>query len=359
MSRANDISDTAAGWLIRLEAQTSPEMWDAFETWLDEDPRHRAAFIRLRVAWNRVDRLKSMRPADGAVDSDLLARTRIRPAAVLVRGPEPLEGRPRKRLEDIVMPDRRRVLATAAAIAAAGVIAWFGAYHFGWKSYETGVGGREKIELSDGSTVDLNTNTELNVRMSGTRRDIMLARGEALFHVAHDTTRPFYVLAGSTVVRAVGTAFSVRIRDSEHVDVLVAEGRVAVGAPGTEANFENPSLLASAPKVSAGEAAAVRRNSVLVRSVPTRDVTRKLAWTAGHLAFQGETLDDAVQEFNRYNQRQITIADPAILKVQVGGIFLTTDPDSFIAALQRSFGIRVQLGDDSGDIRLFGGGKPP
>jgi transmembrane sensor len=359
MSRANDISDSAAAWLIRLEGQTSPEMWDAFERWLDEDPRHRAAFIRLRVAWNRVDRLKSMRPTDGAVDSDLLARTRIRPAAVLVRGAEPLQGKPRKRLEDIVMPDRRRVLATAAAIAAVGVVAWFGAYHFGWKSYETGVGGREKIELSDGSTVDLNTNTELNVRISGSRRDIMLARGEALFHVAHDTARPFYVLAGATVVRAVGTAFSVRIRDPEHVDVLVAEGRVAVGAPGTEANFENPALLASAPKVSAGEAATVRRNSVLVHSVPPRDVTRKLAWTAGHLAFQGETLDDAVQEFNRYNQRQITIADPSILKVQVGGIFLTTDPESFIAALQRSFGIRAQLGDDNGEIRLIAGGKPP
>jgi transmembrane sensor len=187
----------------------------------------------------------------------------------------------------------------------------------------------------------------------------MLSRGEALFHVAHDSTRPFYVTAGGTVVRAVGTAFCVRIRDAEHVDVLVEEGRVAVGAPGTEANFENPILLATAPKVSAGEAAVVRRNSVSVRSVPSKDITRKLAWTAGHLAFQGETLDDAVQEFNRYNQRQITIADPSIVQVQVGGIFLTTDPDSFIAALQRSFGFRVQVGDKSGDIRLYPGSKPP
>jgi transmembrane sensor len=134
---------------------------------------------------------------------------------------------------------------------------------------------------------------------------------------------------------------------------------VAVGAPGTEANFENPSLLASAPKVSAGEAANVRRNSVSVHTILPKEVSRKLAWTAGHLAFQGETLDDAVQEFNRYNQRQITIADPSIVKVQVGGIFLTTDPDSFIAALQHSFGIRVQVENNNGNIRLFSGGKPP
>jgi transmembrane sensor len=360
MSKASDISNAAGAWLVRLEGQPSPELWHEFEKWLDQDPRHRAAFIRLRVAWNRVDRFKTLRPADGAIDADLLARTRITPAQVLARGLQPLAGgKPRKRLEELLIPDRRRVLATAAALAATGVLAWFGAYHLGWQTFETGVGMLEKIELADGTTVDLNTNTALDVRISGSRRDIMLSRGEALFHVAHDTKRPFYVLAGGTVVRAVGTAFSVRIRDADHVDVLVAEGRVAVGAPGTDANFDNPVLLAGAPKVSAGQVATVRRNRVMLHSVPPKDITRKLEWTAGHLDFQGETLEDAVQEFNRYNQRHITIADPSIAKRQVGGYFGTTELDSFIAVLQHSFGIRVQVGDNNGDIRLFAAGKPP
>jgi transmembrane sensor len=359
MSKASEISDAAAEWLIQLEGRTSPDIWDSFQAWMDEDPRHRAAFVRLRVAWNRVDLLKNVRPVDGSVDADLLARGRVSPAAMLSRGLQPLRGAPRRPTDELAMPERRRVLAIAASIAAAGLIAWVGAYHLGWKTYETGVGGREQIELSDGSTVDLNTNTELTTRITGSRRDITLNRGEALFHVAHDPTRPFYVTAGGAVVRAVGTAFSVRIRDPEHVDVLVAEGRVAVGAPGTEANFENPRLLASATKVSAGEAASVHRNAVSVRTLPANDVTRKLAWTAGYLDFQGETLDDAVQEFNRYNQRQITIADPSLRHVQVGGNFRATDPDSFVAAQHKVFGIRVQRGASTGDISLTAGGKPP
>jgi transmembrane sensor len=358
MPRAIEISDTAAAWLVRLEGQTSPEIWEEFEAWMDQDPRHRAAFIRLRVAWNRVDRLKNMRPADGAVDADLLARGRVSPAAIMARGPQPVQRKQRKRLEDLVLPDRRRVLATAAAIAATGVFAWFGAYHFGWTPYQTSVGARAKIQLSDGSYVDLNTNTELNARISDSRREVMLVRGEALFHVAHDPKRPFYVVAEGTVVRAVGTEFSVRIRDPEHVEVLVAEGRVAVGAPGADANFENASLLAKAPKVSAGEAATVRRNSVAVHPVAQQNINRKLAWTAGRLDFQGETLEDAVQEFNRYNQRQITIADPSIVNVRVGGIFWTWDLESFTAALPH-LGIRVQVGDNNGDIHLSAGGKPP
>jgi transmembrane sensor len=359
MSKATDISDAAAQWLVRLEGQTSPQIWDSFQDWMDLDPRHRAAFIRLRVAWNRADVLKNTRPIDGTIDADLLSTTKISPRSIVNRGLQPLRGSSRRRAEDLVVPERRRVVAIAAAIAATGVVAWFGSWHLGWKSFETGVGGREKMELADGSTVDLNTNTALDVRISGSRRDIMLSRGEALFHVAHDSTRPFYVTAGGTVVRAVGTEFSVRIRDSEHVDVLVAEGRVAVGAPGTEANFENPALLAAAPTVSAGEAASVHRNSVAKRSIAANDITRMLAWTGGYLAFQGESLDDAVQEFNRYNQRQITIADPAIVNIKFGGSFRTTDPDSFIAALQHSFGLQAQVGDNNGDIRLSAGGKPP
>ena len=49
----DDISADAAAWLVRLEGQTTPEIWDAFQAWVDQDPRHRAAFVRLRVAWNR------------------------------------------------------------------------------------------------------------------------------------------------------------------------------------------------------------------------------------------------------------------------------------------------------------------
>lgn len=359
MPTASEISDTAAEWLIRLEGQTNPELWDTFQTWLDQDPRHRAAFVRLRVAWNRVDQLKTLRPTDGTIDSDLLATTRINPATVVARGPQPLQGKPRRRAADPAMPDRRRVLATAAAIAATGVLAWLGAYHFGWQSYETSVGSWEQIQLDDGTMVELNTNTELSARISGSRRDITLTRGEALFHVAHDTTRPFYVTAAGTVVRAVGTAFSVRIRDPQHVEVLVSEGRVAVGAPGTQANFENPSLLANAPKLSAGEGASVQRNQVSRYNLMPKDVERKLAWTAGFLVFKGETLDEEAQEFNRYNQRKITIADSAIVNLRFGGSFRTTDPGSFVAALQHSFGIRVRVNDSNGDMDLLAAVKPP
>ena len=68
------ISKTASNWLLRVEASTSAELWEGLQKWLDDDPRHRAAFIRLRCAWHMTDKLKFLRPSDGRVDKDLLSK---------------------------------------------------------------------------------------------------------------------------------------------------------------------------------------------------------------------------------------------------------------------------------------------
>ncbi|HKT73446.1 MAG TPA: FecR domain-containing protein [Steroidobacteraceae bacterium] len=358
MTTASEISNTAAAWLVRMEAETSAAVWDAFEAWLEADVRHRAAFIRLRTAWTHLDRLKNLRPLDGIIDSDLLAPGRLPPSAVAELGWHPLEGRPRSARAWLRRPAQRRWLAAAAVTAAIGLAIWLGGPRMGWNRYTTAVGAQQKVALQDGSTVELNTNTELRTRLSGSRRDIRLTRGEALFRVAHDEKRPFYVIAADAVVRDVGTAFSVRIRGPHNIEVIVAQGRVAVGAQTGQPDPEHPTVPAVAPSVSAGEAATVQSNTVSVQRLQSDDLTRKLAWTDGRLAFHGETLREAVQEFNRYNQRRLLIADPSIDRMRVGGIFQATDPDSFVAALERSFGVRAVPTRGSAEIRLLAGDKP-
>ena len=68
------INDAAAVWLLRLEASASSELRKDFQKWLDEEPRHRAAFIRLRFAWYTSERFRLLRPADGSVDEDLITK---------------------------------------------------------------------------------------------------------------------------------------------------------------------------------------------------------------------------------------------------------------------------------------------
>src|SRR5262245_33947215 len=97
-----------------------------------------------------------------------------------------------------------------------------------WSSVSTAIGDYRRLPLSDGSTLELNTATEVRYRLSEHVRLLDLTTGEARFRVAHDPARPFVVFAADTVIRAVGTEFTVRIHDDRKVDVVVADGVVAV-----------------------------------------------------------------------------------------------------------------------------------
>jgi len=348
MSRATKISDEAADWLIRLEAQTTPELWDELQKWLDADTRHRAAFVRLRVAWHRVDTFKNLRPADGTIDSDLLSRQRLDPRSVAAAGLYPLAGRERERSLRDFSPQRRRLLLAGSAVAAAGAIVWWGGI-FAWESFSTAVGVGSEVVIRDGSILRLNTNTRLQAHLGRRGRTIRLARGEALFHVAPDPQRPFYVQAAGMSVRAVGTVFSVRIWDPHRIEVLVAEGRVVV-ASGADREG-NPASSSGTLAISAGQLATMTPAGIAVVQLATNEVSRRLAWTDGHLVFEGQTLGEVVLEFNRYNAREIVIMDPALDGVRIGGTFAATDPDSFVAALQQSFAIRAEASGST--IRLL------
>ena len=349
MSRADKISAEAADWLIRLETASSPELWDGLQTWLDANARHRAAFVRLRVAWHRVDALKNLRPVDGTIDPDLLIRDHVTRSLPGIDGAPATRGARKPAEQQPASSLRRRWLAAVSAALAVGVVTWL-IGRPAWKHYETAVGGHDEVTLADGTRLQLNTNTELRVRISRSRREVSLLQGEALFFVTHDPEHPFVVAAGHTLVRALGTEFSVRIRGAGHVDVLVADGRVAVSEEA--ATQFSPAVGTPAAEVSAGESADAGQPGISVQTLPSSELVRRLAWTSGHLSFQGETLEEATQEFNRYNRLQIIIGDRSIAGYQVGGIFLARDPLSFVAALQRSFGIQATRSGDEVRLRL-------
>ena len=69
---ANDIESAAAHWLIRLEADSTPQTRDEFEAWLGADPRHQAAYIRMERTWSHADIVKRLRPLDGAIDEEVI-----------------------------------------------------------------------------------------------------------------------------------------------------------------------------------------------------------------------------------------------------------------------------------------------
>jgi transmembrane sensor len=300
---ADLIEQQASHWLAQRDAGSDAAQEAAFDLWLQADIRHRVTYLRLEAAWRRGDRLRDLRPLDRSLNPDLL--------------------RP---------PRRHWTLAIAASVLTILVSGlFFVESQAGWQRYETRIGGFSRIVLDDGSVIDLNTDSDVRVRIGSREREVRLERGEGRFQVAHDATRPFTVSTANADVRAMGTAFSVRLHDSKQVDVLVSEGTVAIAA----------ARVTHAPPVHAGEAAVVQSGRVSVRRIEPHQLERRQSWISGRLQFRGDSLAEAVSEFNRYNRRQLKLADSSLAQLRVGGTFSATDPESFAAALGSAFNLQV------------------
>ncbi len=325
---SEQIDREAAGWLARLDSQPESEALRAqFESWRNADARHAAAYLRLSIAWGRMDRLRALSAGQSSINSDAL-RTRS----------------PSDR--DATADESRSVLGykwRRAAIAAGFVLLTSVGLvlvdSFSAQTLTTQVGEFARVRLTDGSTVELNTGTRLKVQMDDESRRVELVAGEATFSVAHEPGRPFVVNAGAATVRAVGTRFNVR-RRVESVDVLVTEGAVRVARA---RKSDGPGVSSSA-LVSAGESALIAATHIDRAPVTPALADRALAWHHGSLEFESSTLAEIVAEFNRYNERRIVIDDPDLATMQIGGRFSATNPDGFVHVLT-DFGIRADLTD--------------
>jgi transmembrane sensor len=230
---------------------------------------------------------------------------------------------------------RRQLLAASvAAITIVGVGLSWRVLRGGKDRYTSGIGEVRRIALADGSTMLLNTDTEVAVQLSMQQREIRLIRGEALFEVAHDKARPFIVRANDTAVRAVGTAFAVRVEPSQ-VDVTVTEGVVEVSDRTTAAGSGPVAPAVPRPpvqRVAANERIVIRRTRAPeIEPIAIAAVNRQLAWREGMVSFDGDSLQTAVAEINRHNRRQIVIDDPLLGAKPIVGVFRATDLEGFSA----------------------------
>lgn len=311
-SASRRIDADAATWAARLHArELSAQEQSELDAWLSANERHRGAFLRARAAGVTIDRL-------AALGGQQMYSTPTH------RGPA-------------FWPLR---IGLAASIVAAVIGAFV---YWPWPAsthYATAVGAIDNIQLSDGSHVTLNTDTSIKVALAEHERRVQMEKGEALFEVAKDPSRPFIVQVGAISVRAVGTAFS--IRATEHrTDVIVTEGTVELtdhGAPGA------PLVR----RVTANEQATVeQRRQLEVQPITVDRAERQLAWRQRMLDFSGETLVEAAAQINRYNEIKIVVSHPELAEQPIIGNFRADDPHGFAETVAAAFGARATSQGDT------------
>jgi transmembrane sensor len=329
------IEEEAAEWLARRDScRWSEADENAFEVWQSRATANRIAVIRLRTAWQHADRLQAL-------------------GAGVPRGEIPRAGcwrlstffghaqrAPEVRSRSGVSWARRiglRALAAAAILMTAGVAGWY-VIEQELNTYRTSVGEIRSVVLEDGSTVTLNTNTAIHVSFDGRERRVELKRGESYFEVEKDAARPFVVSASGRRIVAVGTRFSV-LRKMDETRVVVTEGLVRVEDP-DEGRAMTPAALPAGSVARAGSAGvSVERKSVA-------DAEVLITWRSGFIVLRDTPLIEAVAEFNRYNTKQLVVADPALAGLLVAGNLRATNVEAFVRVLTHGFPV---VATDEGD----------
>jgi len=341
------IEEEARQWVIRLDSDIHPSQDDisALRQWSQRSPRHKAELMRISEVWD---------------DGNLLAES---PAADAKQAEGFFSGLSRR----IKLPETPRwLMFPAAALVLMGFFVLLSPYLMNSGQpdhlvYTTSIGEQLTKTLADGSTIQLNTNTELQVELDNKLRKIVLVRGEAHFDVTQDSARPFEVHAGRGIVRAIGTAFSVSLEQRD-VEVTVAEGVVALAtivetttleesASGTpKSPLKTTTAQRKPPKnqelkqlglLEAGQTATFSGVVKEKQHLADSELQRALAWRSGILAFSNTPLTEVIAEVSRYSRLTIEIADPELEAYQIGGRFKVGEIEALFDALEVSFGVEV------------------
>lgn len=307
LDTAERIEQRAADWLARKYDMDgwSPEDQHILDAWLSEAPSHLLSYARLEATWISANRLSALRlQAPRRVYSQgrvsLFARVAI---AVLVLG-----------------------------IAAGSVIS-FRSPEPKERIFSTPVGGRQTLELADGSRIELNTNTKLRTAMGAAHRTVWLDKGEAYFQIKHDATRPFVIFANGRRVTDLGTKFIVR-SDASRLRVSLLEGRVEVDSA---SGSKDPATI-----LAPGDEAIATADTLSVTRKSLRAVADQLSWQRGVIVFNHSTLAEAAAEFNRYNTRKLVVVGTRAASISIDGTFPKDGVDAFAQAARETFDLHAK-----------------
>jgi transmembrane sensor len=323
--------EQAALWLTRLDRGLSAEERTEMRQWVGDVGNHKA-LVEMARLWRGMDVM--------AVLAELFPLTTSR-----------LNRPPARSFHSMA-------LSAAAAASIVALLTVFMAGEAPWdlfatpkvtpmavpnEGYGTGIGETRVIHPGDGSTITMNTNSALVVIYAPPAREVYLLRGEASFSVARDPSRPFYLHAGKRVLEASAADFNVRLLSPERMELTVSDGRVRV-VPVADVSFRAdparvPPIARRESLVYEQEIAMIQPQEETVRRLEPAELDAHVAWQRGMLVFQGEPLEQALAEVDRYANVDFILADEALQRIHISGSFRTGDIDGLLLALRVNYGI--------------------
>lgn len=318
----------AAAWQAQL-TELGLESSEAFEHWLAADPEHEVAWTETQSACAMFDSFATS-PEMIAVRRRALARGEAEQSHTFRGG-------------------RRAIAAIAATIMlmVGGTAIWISGMP---ETYRTAKGERRVVTLSDGSTISLNSGSEVKVSYTRDARELLLVGGQARFDVAHDAARPFSVTVQKRAVVATGTAFDIDLFRG-NLAITMIEGRVVV------VDAKMPKLLPVVPVPDPGSrqrAVLVAGDQMLANAAGTEsigkvNIDQVTAWETGHMIFEDEPLEQVAARVSRYASAPVLVA-PGAGTLRVSGVFKTGDTRAFLDMVTRFLPVDAGVNADGATV---------
>jgi transmembrane sensor len=303
------VRDDAARWFVRLqEPAVDVVEYRRFEAWLNEHPQHQDEFEMLQGLW---------------MAADLVPAARLQALC---------ETAPARRTRQ---PWVRYAVAASVVAVALGVGLFSGLHQPSpyTAEYSTVLGERRQVVLPDGSSIELNSRSRIQVRFEKDRRGIELTEGEAMFSVEHDASRPFVVEAGNSQVTVTGTRFDVR-RDPSQTRVAVEQGTVKVQGRG-----------ADVISLTAGLGTQIDAQGVVAAAYAVNPA-ELTAWRSGKLVFNNASLSEVAAEVSRYREKPLTVGNDTVGNLRLTSVFNSDNTDALLKALPNILPVAVRTLDD-------------
>ena len=298
-------------WQARLSSDLiGDQQRREFEDWLAECSENAKAWREINDFWTGLDHLT-------------LANIGAEPGGQVIEFPS----------RNLPAKPARGFGTTGLAIAASLLLTLSIAYQqldFYLADYRSATGQQQQIALADGSSILLNTASAVSVDFSEQQRLITLHQGEAFFKVAADSKRPFIVKTDAGEVRALGTAFDVKLQNDRQASVTVFEHAVKV----TTAGGEIKERLAEAEQLLFSEDSIQPASHI--------NLQRAGAWHQQRMVFQDKPLAEVVTELDRYHSGKIVIVGDAIKNLPITGVFGINDTDVALQSIEQSLPVKVR-----------------
>ncbi|WP_285419274.1 FecR family protein [Pseudomonas sp. efr-133-TYG-5] len=191
----------------------------------------------------------------------------------------------------------------------------------------TATGEQRTVRLADGTLLNLNTHSAVDVRFDDKQRLIVLQEGEILVETGHGDARPFIVETREGSMRALGTRFLVK-REEQGTRLSVLQSAVAA----------HPQADPHEQILHEGQQVLIRNDGLdsVAALTPGAD-----AWTRGMLVVDNARLEDLVHELGRYRRGHLGVA-AEVANLRITGSFPLHDTDKALNALLPTLPVQIE-----------------